>query len=66
MAKTIEQRLLEKGFGHRQVANSTNTGKHEVYRVTTGEVIGLYSAIESLELLRKHPHMRGWESITRL
>lgn len=66
MAKTIEQRLQDKGLGHRQIANSTNTGKHEVYKLDTDEVVGLYSAIESLELLRKHPHMRGWQSVTKL
>jgi hypothetical protein len=49
MAKTIEQRLREAGYGHRQIPASTNTGK-----------------LESLELLRTHPHIRGWQSITRL
>jgi len=66
MAKTIEQRLLDKGLGHRQMQNSANTGKHEIYRISDGKVIGNFSAIESLELIRKRPHMHGWQSVTRL
>ena len=65
MAKTIEERLHDAGFGHRQTAFSMNTGRHEIYRLDTAEIIGNYSAVESLELIRKHPHMRGWQSVTR-
>lgn len=55
MAKTIEQRLQDAGYGHRQTPFSMNTGRHEIYRLDTGAVVGNYSAVESLEFDSEAP-----------
>ncbi len=49
--KTIEQELAERGYGHRRNANSHNTNKHEIFDLETGEVVGVLSAIEAIEML---------------
>lgn len=46
---TIEQRLQQAGLGHRRMKNSVNTGRHEVYVIATGEVLGEFAALESLK-----------------
>lgn len=46
---TIEQRLQQAGLGHRRMKNSINTGRHEVFVIATGEVLGEFAALESLQ-----------------
>lgn len=49
---TIEQRLANVGLGHKRTDNSANTGKHVVYDLKTGKVIGELTAFEAIRLLR--------------
>lgn len=48
---TIEQELAALGFGHRRVATTPNTGKHEIYRLIGGEVVGQMTAHEAVEFI---------------
>jgi hypothetical protein len=50
--KTIEQRLAEAGYGHRRDDRTENDGKRTVYRLSTGEVVGRYEALESIIALK--------------
>jgi hypothetical protein len=64
---TIEQALEKAGYGHKSLPYGTRAdGRSEIYRIADGKVIGYYSAVESLELIRKRPHVRGFQSLTRI
>jgi len=48
---TIEQQLFLTGFSHERTVNSSDTGKHLVIRIIDGEIMGEFTAEDSLSLL---------------
>jgi hypothetical protein len=53
MQMNISERLLAAGYTHKRTPNAMNTGKHFVTCVATGEVIGEWTAFQSLDFLNR-------------
>lgn len=47
--RSISDRLADLGYGHRRDGSSHNAGKHEVFVIETGEVLGWFHAHEAVE-----------------
>ena len=50
--RTISDRLLERGLGHRE---SASYGKRQVFHIATGEVLGRFTAGEAVETFLRAP-----------
>lgn len=48
--RTIEDRLTAAGYGHRRDEKSVSDGRHTVFRMTTGEVVGRFDAFDALAI----------------
>lgn len=45
--KTVEQMLVDGGYGHRRYPGSLSTGRHEIFDLDTLEVVARYQAVEA-------------------
>jgi hypothetical protein len=50
---TLTEALRARGYGHRATPHSPTSGKHEIYRLDTGDIVGQMTAAAAWDWLHQ-------------
>lgn len=55
---TIHAKLVRLGYGHRRDHTTENDGRHIIYRISDGKIMGRFDVFEAIKFIKAAPPAR--------